>query len=786
MVPPRIYAASSVSDGTYNFGGLGADNSGGTGFKKVGDKFVVSNGFAQDDIDTTAIWSESQQTANTTGQLTIKAEGMDKWKTFTFRNLGISGYDDSGQLISLSVALYDVNHNQITTFSSKPEDVFFLNRTVTQVGTLLNGGNSYNVDGVASLQISWKYRNNLAPSNLNFNNITVANVKGVSTISPTTASFDKYMSSASYKDIPTTMDLKGNLLSGIKNGSTPLVFGSDYTVSGSTATIKKEYLATQAVGTSILTFAFDGGTEQTLTITVSDTSPKDSTITPTTASFDKYHSSVNYKDVQTTMTMNGNTLSSIKNGSTPLVLGTDYSASGSVVTIKKEYLATQAVGTTSLVFTFSAGATKTLAIAISDTTPQNSTISPTTASFDKYTSATNYKDVQTTMTLNGNTLSSIKNGSTPLVLGTDYTISGSTVTIKKEYMAAQAVGVASLVFAFNAGATQTLAITVSDTTPPPTYTVTYNGNGATSGAAPTDSGTYEQGDAVTVLGSGSLANTGHTFTGWNTAVNGIGTSYAPGSTMTMSKANVILYAQWTPVQVPTYTVTYNGNGETSGTAPADSSTYEQGDTVTVLGSGTLVRTGYTFAGWNTEANGSGTSYAAGSTLTMGTTNVTLFAQWTPVQAPTYTVTYNGNGEISGTAPTDNGTYEQSDTVTVLGSGTLAKTGHTFAGWNTAPNGSGTTYTAGATLTMAAANVVLYAQWTPVQAATYTVTYNGNGSTSGTAPVDNGTYEQGDTVTVLGSGTLARTGYTFVGWNTSTNGSGTSYAAGSTLTMGTTN
>ncbi|MED1857064.1 X2-like carbohydrate binding domain-containing protein, partial [Brevibacillus reuszeri] len=529
MVPPRIYAASTgLTDGTYDFGGLGAVDSGGAGFKKVGDKFVVPNGFSQDG---TAIWSENQQNPNTTGQLTIKTEGIDKCRTFTFQNLGISAYDNSGlSLQSLSVSLYDANHNLLSNFSTGA--TLQLNTTVTQVGTLLNNGNSFNVNGVASLELSWKFTNNREPSNLNIHNITIANVKGVSTISPTTASFDKYVSAANYKDITTTMDLKGNVLSGIKNGSTPLVLGSDYTVSGSTATIKKEYLATQAVGTSILTFAFDGGTEQTLTITVSDTSPKDSTFTPTTASFDKYHSSVNYKDVQTTMTMNGNTLSSIKNGSTPLVLGTDYSASGSVVTIKKEYLATQAVGTTSLVFTFSAGATKTLAITISDTTPQNSTISPTTASFDKYTSATNYKDVQTTATLNGNTLSSIKNGSTPLVLGTDYTISGSTVTIKKEYLVSQAVGTTSLIFTFSAGATQTLTITMSDTTPPPTYTVTYNGNGETSGAAPTDNGTYEQGDAVSILGSGILAKTGYTFAGWNTAANGSGTSHAAGSTLT--------------------------------------------------------------------------------------------------------------------------------------------------------------------------------------------------------------------------------------------------------------
>ncbi|OMD75876.1 hypothetical protein BSK49_30345, partial [Paenibacillus odorifer] len=115
-------------------------------------------------------------------------------------------------------------------------------------------------------------------------------------------------------------------------------------------------------------------------------------------------------DVAVTMTLNGNTLSAIKNGTATLVAGTDYTVSGSIVTIKKAYLATQAVGTTTLTFSFSAGATQSLAVAVTDTTTpvSNSTITPTSAGFDKKTA--NQADVAVTMTLNGNTLSAIKNG----------------------------------------------------------------------------------------------------------------------------------------------------------------------------------------------------------------------------------------------------------------------------------------------------------------------------------------------------------------------------------------
>ena len=84
------------------------------------------------------------------------------------------------------------------------------------------------------------------------------------------------------------------------------------------------------------------------------------------------------------------------------------------------------------------------------------------------------------------------------------------------------------------------------------------------------------------------------------------------------------------------TITYDGNGNTAGTVPVDpSSPYQTGATVTVLGNtGDLSRindggTSYYFTGWNTKADGSGSDQAEGSTFIMGSSNVTLYAQWTP-------------------------------------------------------------------------------------------------------------------------------------------------------------
>jgi uncharacterized repeat protein (TIGR02543 family) len=87
---------------------------------------------------------------------------------------------------------------------------------------------------------------------------------------------------------------------------------------------------------------------------------------------------------------------------------------------------------------------------------------------------------------------------------------------------------------------------------------------------------------------------------------------------------------WTIVP-SSYTLTYNGNTNTGGTAPVDgSSPYTPSSTVTVLGNtGSLIKTGYAFTGWNTAANGSGTTYSPGATFTI-TANTVLYAQWAPV------------------------------------------------------------------------------------------------------------------------------------------------------------
>ena len=107
---------------------------------------------------------------------------------------------------------------------------------------------------------------------------------------------------------------------------------------------------------------------------------------------------------------------------------------------------------------------------------------------------------------------------------------------------------------------------ITDIIPPPSlYTVTYVGNTNTSGNAPIDaSSPYVAGSTVTILGnSGSpiFAKSGYNFNGWNTAADGLGTSYSQGNTFIIN-ANRILYAKWTvipAVPAPTALSSVGGN-----------------------------------------------------------------------------------------------------------------------------------------------------------------------------------------------------------------------------------
>src|SRR5208283_2849861 len=90
------------------------------------------------------------------------------------------------------------------------------------------------------------------------------------------------------------------------------------------------------------------------------------------------------------------------------------------------------------------------------------------------------------------------------------------------------------------------------------------------------------------------------------------------------------------------------------------------------------------------------------------------------------------------------------------------------------NSIGAFFLPGSTFVMGPSNATLYAVWS----LNYNVTYNGNGASGGSVPVDNNSYLQGQTVTVQGNnGGLVNTGSYFIGWNTKPDGTGVSYLTG---------
>ena len=156
----------------------------------------------------------------------------------------------------------------------------------------------------------------------------------------------------------------------------------------------------------------------------------------------------------------------------------------------------------------------------------------------------------------------------------------------------------------------------------------------------------------------------------------------------------------------TYTVTYDANGATSGDPPTPETKTEGSELKLAANDNSLSRDGYTFAGWNTASDGSGTSYAEGATYSTDE-NLTLYAEWTALA--TYTVTYNANGADSRSTPDDQTKTEGTDLTLADNTDGLARDGVKFAGWNTASDGTGTSYAEGATYSTDA-NLTLYAEW----------------------------------------------------------------------------
>ena len=215
--------------------------------------------------------------------------------------------------------------------------------------------------------------------------------------------------------------------------------------------------------------------------------------------------------------------------------------------------------------------------------------------------------------------------------------------------------------------------------------------------------------------------------------------YADGATYSFA-ADITLYAQWRTL--PNHTVTFNTNGGTG------TMSNQVANVPTALTLNTFTRTGYTFSGWNTAGNGSGTAYADGAAYSFAA-DITLYAQWTAL--PNHTVTFNTNGGTGTMSSTDRQRPDRPDAQHLHARrATPSPAGTRLA------NGAGTGYADGAIYSFAA-DITLYAQWTALP--NHTVTFNSNG---GTGTMSNQT---ANVPTALTLNSLHAHGLHFRGWNT---------------------
>lgn len=217
--------------------------------------------------------------------------------------------------------------------------------------------------------------------------------------------------------------------------------------------------------------------------------------------------------------------------------------------------------------------------------------------------------------------------------------------------------------------------------------------------------------------------------------------HADKASWTVSKADSTnVYHVW-----DTYTLAYHGNKNTGGSTPSQTVNYNTKATVAKNG---FTRTGYSFTGWNTRADGKGTSHAVGSTPVM-TADINLYAQW---KINRYTLTLKKGTGISSVSGA--GAYDYGTNVTIAAA---EKTGYTWSGWTGTFAESAKQHK----FSIPAQDVTLTANATPNK---YTVTFDGNGGTISSNA------KKGLTVTFDAAAgnsipniTAARPGYEFTGW-----------------------
>ena len=260
--------------------------------------------------------------------------------------------------------------------------------------------------------------------------------------------------------------------------------------------------------------------------------------------------------------------------------------------------------------------------------------------------------------------------------------------------------------------------------------------------------------SATISAIDSPEKEGYVFVGWYDQTDKLFNF----DNASMPASDLVLTAKY---EAGTYGIEYKRNNpNASGNVATTVATYDQNATIA---SNEFTLDGYTFIGWNTAADGTGTSYTEGQEVKnlVSSGNYTLYAIW---QANTYTVTFNANG-AEGSMENQTFTYDETKSLTA---NAFNKVGYTFMGW--AETATGTiVYGNEDTVTnlLTSGNKTLYAIW---QANSYTVTFDSNGA-EGSMNSQSFVYDVAEELT---ANAFNKVGYSFVGWNTSSDGTGTSY------------
>ena len=168
--------------------------------------------------------------------------------------------------------------------------------------------------------------------------------------------------------------------------------------------------------------------------------------------------------------------------------------------------------------------------------------------------------------------------------------------------------------------------------------LTYDANG---GEGTIDSATGAAGESVNVA-ENVFTRDDYTFTGWNTQADGQGTAYKAGDSFTLTDKDTVLYAQWSKNAPAQAKVSYDANG---GTGTMESITGDVGSKIVIEQNG-FARSGYTFAGWNTQADGKGTAYKPGDSFTLTDKDTVLYAQWNKLVTVSFDLCGHGGANIS--------------------------------------------------------------------------------------------------------------------------------------------